>query len=133
MQFRSVVSAALLFALPGFAHAQVQPAPPLTGLYVGAAVGPNWLQNEHLVNSAGVAVNGSIGSGTGMAGIASVGWAFPFGLRLELEGDLRNNPINSAHDLAFPAIAGGRERKYGAMFNALYDISPWLPNPYVAP
>ncbi|HET7881184.1 MAG TPA: OmpA family protein, partial [Acetobacteraceae bacterium] len=64
---------------------------------------------------------------------ASVGWAFPFGLRLELEGDLRNNPVNSAHDLAFPAVAGGRERKYGMMFNALYDISPWLPNPYVAP
>ncbi|MGB8120936.1 MAG: hypothetical protein WCF56_19770, partial [Pseudolabrys sp.] len=54
-------------------------------------------------------------------------YALPMGLRFELEGDLRNNPISGAHDLGFTASAGGRERKYGPMFNVLYDLSPWIP------
>jgi len=136
MQFRTLILSAAALAVPSLAHAQmdfVHPSPPLSGLYIGAGVGPNWLQNEHLISQSGQAVNGSISSNVGMAGVASIGWAFSYGLRLELEGDLRNNPINSAHDLSFPAVAGGRERKYGFMVNALYDVSPWLPNSYVAP
>jgi outer membrane protein OmpA-like peptidoglycan-associated protein len=137
MQLRSVVCAAMLVT-PGLAAAQMplpsmQPAPPLSGLYIGAGVGVNWLQNEHLINTQGTAVNGSISSHVGMVGVASIGYALPNGLRFELEGDLRNNPINAAHDLGFPAIAGGRERKFGPMFNVLYDFSNLLPVPYFSP
>ena len=134
MQLRSVVCAVILLA-PGIAAAQMplpsfEQAPPLSGLYIGAGAGVNWLQNEHLVNTAGTAVNGSIGSRLGMAGVASVGYALPNGLRFELEGDVRNNSISSTHDLGFPATAGGRERKFGPMFNVLYDFSNLLPVPY---
>ncbi len=64
MQLRGVVFAAMLFA-PGLAAAQMplpsfEPTPPLNGLYIGAGVGVNWLQNEHIVNTAGSAVHGSI-------------------------------------------------------------------------
>jgi len=118
---------------PGIAAAQLpslEPAPPLNGLYIGAGVGLNWLQNEHLINAQGVAANPSISSRLGMAGVASIGWALPSGWRFEFEGDLRNNSIAGVHDLGFPAIAGGRERKYGPMFNVLYDmtnpLSQWL-------
>jgi hypothetical protein len=66
MNLRGVVYAAVLFT-PGIAAAQMplpsmQPAPPLNGLYIGAGVGVNWLQNEHLINTAGTALNGSISS-----------------------------------------------------------------------
>lgn len=85
MQLRSVVCAGVLL-VPGIAAAQMpQPsfeqAPPLSGLYIGAGVGVNWLQNEHLINTAGTAVNGGIGSRLGMAGVASIGYALPNGLR----------------------------------------------------
>jgi len=131
-----VLATALL--VPGLASAQMpwpsaEPAPPLSGLYIGAGVGVNWLQNEHLVNTAGQAIDGSIGSRVGMAGVVSLGYALPNGLRFELEGDLRNNSISSAHDLGFPATAGGRERKFGPMFNVLYDFSNLLPVPYFSP
>ena len=137
MDLRYVVTAVPLFA-PGLAAAQMplpsaEPAPPLDGLYIGAGVGVNWLQNEHLIGTAGTALNGSISSNVGMAGVASVGYALPNGLRFELEGDLRNNPIHGAHDLPFAATAGGRERKYGPMVNVLYDFSNLLRVPYFSP
>ncbi len=137
MRSRYLVYLSVL-AFPGYAAAQMplpalQPAPPLEGLYIGAGVGANWLQNEHIINSAGTAANGSIGSRVGMVGIGSIGYALPNGLRFELEGDLRNNSISSAHDLGFPATAGGRERKFGPMFNVLYDFSHVLPVPWFSP
>ena len=79
---------------------------PLSGLYIGAGVGANWLQNEHVINSIGVAAPGSISSHVGMVGVVSVGYALPMGLRFEIEGDLRNNPISGAHDLGFAATGG---------------------------
>jgi len=122
---------------PGYAAAEV-PLPamgqaPLSGLYIGAGVGLNWLQNEHFINGIGTAAPGSISSHLGMVGVASIGYALPMGLRFELEGDLRNNPISGAHDLGIAASAGGRERKYGPMFNVLYDLSPWIPPGYFSP
>jgi OmpA-OmpF porin, OOP family len=140
MGIRSALAIGLLAVFPTVAVAEV-PHPelgqaPLTGLYIGAGVGANWLMNEHLVNVAtNTPVHGSISATTGFVGLASIGYAFPFGLRLELEGDWRNNVIRGAHDLGFNAAAGGREKKYGPMANVLYDLSPWLPigafSPYI--
>jgi len=137
MKLRSLVFAGTLLS-PCVAAAQMpwpsaEPAPPLNGLYIGAGVGLNWLQNEHLIGSSGQAVDGSISSRLGMVGVISLGYAMPNGLRFEVEGDLRNNSIHGAHDLGFAATAGGRERKYGPMFNVLYDFSNLLPVPYFAP
>jgi OmpA-OmpF porin, OOP family len=125
MPFRAVVYAAMLVA-PGIAAAQVplpslEPAPPLYGLYVGAGAGFNWLQNQHLINAAGTAANASLQSRYGWAGVGSLGYALPNGLRLEIEGDYRNNQFAHGRDFGFPAGAGGREIKYGPMFNVLYD------------
>jgi OmpA-OmpF porin, OOP family len=125
MQYRAVVYAAMLIA-PGIAAAQMplpslEPAPPLYGLYVGAGAGFNWLQNQHLINAAGTAANASLQSRYGWAGVGSVGYALPNGLRLEIEGDYRNNQFAHGRDFGFPAGAGGREIKYGPMFNVLYD------------
>ena len=137
IKLRTLAFAATVLG-PSVASAQMpwpsaEPAPPLEGLYIGAGVGVNWLQNEHLVNSGGQAINGAISSRLGMVGVISLGYALQNGLRFELEGDLRNNSIAGAHDLGFPATAGGRERKYGPMFNILYDFSNLMPVPYFSP
>jgi OOP family OmpA-OmpF porin len=71
--------------------------------------------------------------------VGSLGWAFPNGLRLEIEGDYRNNQFSHGRDFGFPAGAGGREIKYGPMFNVLYDMTNLLAQttglaiPYFAP
>jgi OmpA-OmpF porin, OOP family len=130
MQFRAVVCAAMLIA-PGLAAAQLplpslEPAPPLNGLYIGAGAGFNWLQNQHLINAAGTAANAALQSRYGWAGVGSLGYALPNGLRFEIEGDYRNNQFSHGRDFGFPAGAGGREIKYGPMFNVLYDMTNLL-------
>ena len=63
----------------------------------------------------------------------------PNGIRVELEGDYRNNQFAHGLDFGFPARAGGREMKYGPMVNVLYDMTNLLAQttgltiPYFAP
>ena len=143
MRLRSALYATVLLT-PGLAAAQMplpslEPAPPLNGLYIGAGAGFNWLQNEHLINATGTAASASLQSHFGWAAVGSVGWAFPNGLRVEIEGDYRNNQFAHGRNFGFPARAGGREMKYGPMFNVLYDMTNLLAQttglavPYFAP
>ncbi len=101
------------FSLPHLAIAQ-----PVTGIYIGAAGGANFLQQEKTSF-------GRVGFQTGYAALGSVGYGFGNGLRLEVEGDYRNNAFgrglaNNVH-----------EQKYGGMFNALFDLD--VGSPYVFP
>ena len=80
----------------------LEPAPPFTGLYIGAGVGFNWLQNEHLINATGTAASASLSTHFGYAAVGSIGWAMPNGLRVEIEGDFRNNQFSPAHNFGFP-------------------------------
>ena len=128
MKSRNILLAATIVAVPGAAAAQ-----PLTGLYVGAGAGVNFLQDEHLVAPTGNASNSSLASRAGGVGVVSLGYALSNGLRFEIEGDYRNNRFSEGRDLGFPAAAGGNERKYGPMFNVLYDFSHIISLPYFAP
>ena len=143
---RTLLAATVISSISGVAVAQMplpslEPAPAFTGLYIGAGVGLNWLQNEHLINAIGTASNASLSTHVGYATVGSIGWAMPNGFRIELEGDFRNNQFSSAHDFGFPqgARAGGREFKYGPMVNVLYDMTNVLADytglriPYFAP
>jgi len=112
--------------------AMAQPVP-LTGLYVGAGFGANDMMNEHFVNSTGTATHASLESRVGMIGVTSVGYALPMGLRFELEGAFRSNEFTHGRDFGFAAGAGGVEKKYGPMFNVLYDLSSFLPPTAFAP
>ena len=49
----------------------------------------------------------------------------------EIEGDFRNNQFAHGRDFGFPAGAGGREMKYGPMFNVLYDVGHYWHRPPV--
>jgi len=145
MQMRNALLAATIVALPLAAQAQ-----PVTGLYVGAGIGINILQPE----SADIGTIGrqhynelfgstQFNSEPGFAGVVSLGWGFGNGVRVEVEGDYRNNKFNNTTGLSVnsgpglvpdPAASGGGwEQKYGGMVNAYYDfnrLAPWVV-PYV--
>ena len=122
MNFRNALIAATMLTLPFAANAQ-----PITGLYVGAGIGANYMQDEH-ANVAGV--SGKLQSHIGPAGVVSLGYGLGNGLRAELEGDYRYNSFRAGSG-GFTG-AGGQEQKFGAMVNVLYDFTgiPMI-QPYV--
>jgi OOP family OmpA-OmpF porin len=134
MKFRSTLLAASILALP---LAAASAAEPLKGLYVGAGVGANFMQDEKvsLNNLNSVIVSGvqtKLSTNPGFAGLLAVGYGFGNGLRAELEGDFKYNSFTSNGN-SNTQSAGGNEQKYGAMVNALYDFNnvvPWMV-PYV--
>jgi outer membrane protein OmpA-like peptidoglycan-associated protein len=144
MQLRSALLAATILATPVMASAQ-----PVTGLYVGAGAGVNITSSQNvnrngvgstvfgatppatIVAAPGAQLNGS----TGFAGVLSLGWGFGNGLRAEVEGDFLSNHSSNTTSPGLNAFAGGgtTEKKYGGMFNVLYDfngLTPYLV-PYV--
>ena len=135
MTFRTKLLAATLFAAPVFACPFAAKAQPVTGIYVGLGAGANWLQDQSVGSN-----SGNIGKAgrkltydTGVAGVGSIGYGLGNGLRVELEGNFRDNGINQFHGTPFPSSASGEVQSYGAMVNALYDFNvglPWM-YPYV--
>lgn len=133
MRIKNTLFAATLVAAPLSSHAQPVNPPPVTGLYVSLGAGANILQDEHLVNATGTASNARLRSRIGPAAVMALGYGLGNGIRLELEGDYRNNRFSQGRDFGFPAAAGGNEIKYGPMVNALYDLTGLIPFPYAAP
>jgi outer membrane protein OmpA-like peptidoglycan-associated protein len=123
---------------------------PVTGLYIGAGVGANWLQETDLKQSGNItaalrqrgfaAPSGKASFDTGIATFGSVGWGFGNGLRAEGEFSYRWNDVNKVK--GFGALGtsgalvnlGGEQQSYGLMFNLLYDFeipgAPWVV-PYI--
>ncbi|MBC7799722.1 MAG: outer membrane beta-barrel protein, partial [Gemmatimonadaceae bacterium] len=131
---RSSLLAATLLASPLVLSGAVQ-AQPVTGLYIGGSGGANFLQQvrEESTTTFGVtrATNNRLAFETGVVGVGSLGYGFGNGLRLEIEGDYRQNRLERG-SLSFPTVSsGGREQKYGAMLNALFDLD--IGSPYVFP
>jgi OOP family OmpA-OmpF porin len=133
MRLKNAWVAATLIAAPIGARAQPANPPPVTGLYISLGAGANILQDEHLVNATGTASDARLRSRIGPAAVVALGYGLGNGIRLELEGDYRNNRFSQGRDFGFPAAAGGNEVKYGPMVNALYDLTGLIPFPYAAP
>jgi outer membrane protein OmpA-like peptidoglycan-associated protein len=138
MKLRSALLAATVLALPFAASAQ-----PVTGLYVGAGAGINVTQKEQIKSltftnlgalSGTNSTSGNLNGSAGFVGVLSLGWGLGNGLRVELEGNYRNNHIGGFSGNGTGGIGGGTtEQKYGPMVNVLYDfngISPWFV-PYI--
>jgi OOP family OmpA-OmpF porin len=127
-------------------------AQPVDGLYVGAGAGVNWKNQQDIKSlsgtfgplagfnvgpQTGTTANAFFGTGgntglklnykTGWVGVASVGWGFGNGLRVEVEGNYRANRVRSLHGTLFPTASGGYNDTYGAMANIFYDfdIAPY--------
>ncbi len=116
-------------ALSGVASAQ-----PVTGLYIGAAGGANFMEQQRLKSATFGAVStplfGHTSSDVGVAGLGSLGYGFGNGLRVELEGSYRYNRFSGGQPPGTTSF-GGREQKYGPMFNVLFDLD--IRSPYVYP
>jgi len=119
---RRLLLAATILALPMAANA----AQPIEGLYIGGAVGPNFMQSfrTNIYAHGGVPGRaGNITGNTGFVGLGSVGWGFGNGLRAELEGDFRTNGVRHFQTPGLPNAASGSVRKYGVMANVFYDVN----------
>ena len=133
MSLRSTLLAATILALPLGARAQTVEPPPVTGLYVSLGAGANILRDEHLVGQNGDQLNARLRSRIGPVVVGAIGYGLGNGIRLEIEGDYRNNRFSEGRGFGYPAAAGGNEVKYGPMFNVLYDLTGLINFPYAAP
>lgn len=144
MNSKKALLLATVMAMPAAAMAQ-----PVTGLYVGGGAGVNWLTDsdggnlQSFIDSTNVNPNnlGLTPSGgfnasfsVGFVGVISVGYGFGNGLRLELEGNYRQNEVDQVAATGFSGSSGGTARTYGVMANVLYDFgatSRWVVQPYL--
>ncbi|WP_376093207.1 OmpA family protein [Roseomonas sp. CCTCC AB2023176] len=130
MSLKKALLAATMMSLPLAAQAQ-----PVTGLYIAGGAGFNWLQSSKdqvdgtagaaLVTTGGVRANGvKTEWDMGWAGVLSIGYGFGNGVRAEIEGNYRENDLDSLRfSNGTPRFQGGRARSYGVMGNAFYDFN----------
>lgn len=115
--------AAILFALPLASHA----AP---GAYVGVDAGANWQRTQKMYqagfNFVNLELEKPFDSGTVLA--IKAGYAFPSGVRAELELAERSNDMETftarAYDGGGSLDASGKETARSLFANAWYDFAP---------
>jgi len=136
MSIKKALLAATVLTLP----AAVATAQPVTGPYIGLGAGANWVNNPERLNVDGdIRGNllnlppgarfdnaGKINFELGWTGVVSLGWGFGNGLRAEVEGNFRENEVDSIRGLGLAPIGrtGGFQRQYGVMGNVFYDFDP---------
>ncbi len=135
MTMKKALLAATMLTLP----AAMASAQPVSGLYLGAGAGVNWISNPERFDIKGTQAGnfglplnvqidnvGKANFHTGWGGVVSLGWGFGNGLRAEVEGNYRTNEVDSIRGFGLAPIArtGGWQSTYGAMANVLYDFDP---------
>jgi len=137
MNFRRALVAATILAMPVAASAQ-----PVTGIYLGGAVGPDFPLNQNIKNLTvgngalgGLSTSGQMKFGTGFAGEGSLGYGFGNGLRAEVEGLYLNTRGKGLTGFTRTGAesGGGLQQKYGGLVNVLYDFNGLSPMfvPYI--
>lgn len=134
---RSALLAATGLALLSAAFvANTASAQPVSGLYVGAAGGVSFLQNERIRGYTPTSVPKTVPQATGIAyktgylGLASLGYGFGNGVRLEIEGDVASSDRSFGPATA-TGLRSGKESKSGGFGNVLFDMD--IGSPYVFP
>ncbi|NKC29404.1 OmpA family protein [Roseomonas sp. BU-1] len=121
MRLRNALLAASVLALPLAAQAQ-----PVSGLYVGAGLGANLLQESDASLSRNITGprNGTVEFNYGLAGVISLGYGYGNGVRAELEASFRGNQVDAVSGFGLPGQVRetGGVASYGLMLNALYDF-----------
>lgn len=138
MNLKTILLAATALAIPLSTQAQ-----PVTGLYVGAGAGANFKQDQNGIANLNVPQTGDtivlgrtpgkISFDPGFVALGSVGWGFGNGLRMEVEGNYRNNDADRLRTSFGRANLGGKTETYGVMGNLLFDMNvglPWM-YPYI--
>ena len=116
-------------------------AEPVQGLYVSLGGGMNWTDSplektshaDNFTGAAGAAGfqldllnSGNISTKTGFGILGTVGYGFPFNVRVELEVAHRVNSLNQFEPAPTTPIGlkfSGQERKTSIMANVLYDFN----------
>jgi outer membrane protein OmpA-like peptidoglycan-associated protein/outer membrane protein W len=100
----------------------------VTGPYIAAGIGANWLQDTDLQGSVNNAAGTKIENEfeVGYVGVLSLGWGFGNGLRAEIEGNYRSNEVSDTkfggQSVQGRASGTGTATSYGVMANILYDF-----------
>ncbi|MFC0409299.1 OmpA family protein [Roseomonas elaeocarpi] len=128
MSFRKALLAATVVSLPLAAQAQ-----PVSGVYIAGGGGANWVQStrNNVDDDSSFLVRSGLPNDSlkakyelGFGGVLSVGYGFGNGLRLEAEGDYRQNDIDDIQLFGVRGYGiGGTQRTYGAMGNVFYDFA----------
>ncbi len=125
MRFRSALLLTAVLAAPAAARAQ-----PFRGVYIGGGAGWNFLGQESIHSSTGLGLpSGRAQLSDGFVGLGSIGYGFGNGLRVEIEGDWRNNPLHAILRPNDPTAPSGRQAMSAVMANALFDLdigSRWV-------
>jgi outer membrane protein OmpA-like peptidoglycan-associated protein len=119
-------------ASPALAETQIS-TPPASALAVGPYVGVGGgLNIQRDTDLKGPGVDGtSIDSNLGWAGLLSLGYRWPNGLRGEFEGGYRRNNVDSINDCG-ACGSDGYTRVWSGLFNLLYDFNVgWPVHPYL--
>ena len=130
MQMRNLLLAATVLAAPAAAFAQ-----PVDGLYVGGGLGYNYLQ-EQKIKSLTIPGVASVPGGSskfrsdgGFVGLASVGYGFGNGFRVEIEGSYRTTRQNLRRGGTTSGHA--EDQTYGGFLNGFFDFD--VGSPYIFP
>ena len=119
MRLRTTLAATAVSLLPAYAMAQ-----PIDGLYLGAGALWNFKQDEHIRAEPGLGAPAErfrFNAG-GFGGVGSVGYGLGNGLRFEVEGNYRQNTLDSIGGTAVPRRGGSTQQDYGVLGNVLYDV-----------
>jgi len=122
MKLRNALLVATTLAAPAAAFAQ-----PVTGPYISLGAGANYIEDQNLRSvsvpalgaySYGTDVNGHIRTKIDGMGSVALGYGLGNGIRIELQGDYRQNQLQGFGGLA----AAGSQQQYEGYVNVLYDF-----------
>jgi outer membrane protein OmpA-like peptidoglycan-associated protein len=136
MKLRTTLLAATVLAAP-VALAHTAAAQPVTGVYIGGEGGYTLESSQKVknitVNNVQQPYEARVNFHNGFTGEGSIGYGFGNGFRVEIEGDYLENRLDELKAAGGDAVAHGKEEKYGAFANVLYDFDVGLPYlyPYV--
>jgi outer membrane protein OmpA-like peptidoglycan-associated protein len=129
------MAATMLAGAGALAAPTAADAQPVTGLYIGAGAGVNWVQSPSHIDIPGgnfglpqdltVSNVGKASFKTGWGVVGSIGWGFGNGFRAEVEGNFRSNEVDSIKGFAGWSPfnkPGGYQQSYGVMVNGFYDF-----------
>lgn len=137
MSLRNALLVTAVMGLPALAPAAQ--AQQLRGLYIGGAVGVNFMSDSDvtvlLPGDTRASNTGTVSFEDGFVGLLSLGYGFGNGFRAEIEGNYRTNQVDSFTGLSVPnnnITSTGNVFTWGVMLNGLYDFNlGWPVIPYV--
>lgn len=121
MSLRKFLGMATVLAtgLAIYSPASFAQSSPISGAYVNLGLGGNYLPDQRIQGTRGSGLQGHVETSYGFIGSLAAGYGLGNGIRVELQGDFRDNKLGRAGLLH----AGGQEQQYGGFINTLYDFN----------